>query len=74
MISIENHLEVYVDSEGRVCLAQPSMDETCEIALEPQEAETLIMWLQDALNEAIGNGDSQHPRVANIEADLVTTP
>ena len=53
MIKIQNHLEVYVDYDGKVCLAQPSMDEACEIVLEPYEVQTLITWLRDALSEAV---------------------
>lgn len=54
IMKIENHLEVYVDDYGRVCMAQPSMDEECSVALEPEEVKTLISWLTDALQEAVG--------------------
>ena len=52
MIRIENHLEVYVDPEGHVCLGQPSMNEDCGVVLEPEEVKTLIDWLNHALKEA----------------------
>jgi hypothetical protein len=52
-MKIENHIDVYVDEFGRVCMAQPSMDERCGVALEPEEAKALIILLTDALNEAV---------------------
>jgi hypothetical protein len=52
-MKIENHLDVYVDDYGRVCLAQYSMDEECSVALEQEEARSLITLLTDALNEAV---------------------
>ena len=73
MIKIENHLEVYVDSEGNVCLAQASMDEECEIALEAHEAETLIIWLRDALNKIAGTEDIRYSGDSNIKEQLLST-
>lgn len=53
MIAIEKHLEVYVDPQGHVCLAQPSMDDVCNVALDPGEINTLIEWLAQARDEAL---------------------
>lgn len=53
-MKIENHVDVYVDKEGRVCLAQPSMEEECGLTLEPEEVRSLIGLLTDALHEAVG--------------------
>lgn len=64
MISIENHLEVYVDAKGRVCMAQPSMDEECEVALAPEEVRTLIAWLNKALDEALAMRDKDQRMAA----------
>lgn len=73
-MKIENHLDVYVDTCGRVCLAQPSMDERCGVALEPEEAKALISLLTDALKEAVGLSEEQVGSAAGIgEENLLAT-
>jgi hypothetical protein len=52
MKSIENHLDVYVDANGLVCMAQASMDEECEVALELEEARRLVTRLSEAVDQA----------------------
>jgi hypothetical protein len=53
-MKLENHIDVYVDARGRVCMAQPSMEEECSVSLEPEEVKSLITLLTSALDEAVG--------------------
>lgn len=70
-MKIENHVDVYVDEKGRVCMAQPSMEEECGVTLEPEEVRGLIVLLTEALNEAVEMNEKRGQAVA--EGSLLTT-
>lgn len=53
MTTIDEFLEVYVDSEGDVCIAQKDMNEDCCLSLAPEQVAVLIEWLQHARAEAL---------------------
>jgi hypothetical protein len=55
------HLEVYVDALGHVCLAQPSMNEDSYVAIEAEEVDTLIEWLRAAHTEALAVRGRRQP-------------
>jgi hypothetical protein len=72
-MKIENHVDVYVDEKGRVCLAQPSMEEECGVTLEPEEVRGLIRLLTDALDEAGGMNEQRQPAPTVEEKSLLAT-
>lgn len=60
MKSIVEFLEVYVDEEGDVCLAQRDMSEDCYIAFPPEEVDALIRLLRAKKREAVQFRQREH--------------
>ncbi len=53
MKTLQETLEVYVDEDGEVCIAQVDMSEDCYVAIAPDDVDQLIDWLRQKKAEAV---------------------
>jgi hypothetical protein len=50
---LEELLEVYVDDEGSICIAQRDMNEDAFLSFPPEHVEVLVKMLREQKKEAI---------------------